>query len=91
LASLDLSPKRHTDPFYIYHQHVIIAVLSLKAGCSYSIFVAAIVASLPMALALRHALDQLINRLRDRIRGRGLRKRDAPVVLGDVALAAATA
>jgi len=80
-----------TYPLYLYHQDVIIAVLSLTASYSYGSFAAAIIASILMALALRHMLDPLIDRLRDRVRGRGLRKRAAPVLLGDASLAARTA
>jgi len=102
LTVLALSPMRRfkaedrylgdlTYPLYLYHQDVIIAVLSLTASYSYGSFGAAIIASILMALALRHMLDPLIDRLRDRVRGRGLRKRAAPVLLGDASLAARTA
>jgi peptidoglycan/LPS O-acetylase OafA/YrhL len=77
-----------TYPLYLYHQDVIIAVLSLTASYSYGSFGAANIASVLMALALRHMLDPLMGGLRDRVRGRDLRKRAAPVLLGDTCLAA---
>ncbi len=61
-----------TYPLYLYHEGVIVMVLTMTTGYSYGIFTAGILISLITAIALTVLVDPLVNRYRDRVRGRVL-------------------
>jgi peptidoglycan/LPS O-acetylase OafA/YrhL len=61
-----------TYPLYLYHQNIMIVVLSLTAGYSYAVFAATIVAAFVAVYGLHRVIDPLVDRERDRVRGRQL-------------------
>ena len=66
-------------PLYIYHQNMLILVISATAGYSYFVFFSGIALSLLTSYGLMRLVDPVVNRLRDIIRGRRL-ERPNPVV-----------
>jgi peptidoglycan/LPS O-acetylase OafA/YrhL len=59
-----------TYPLYLYHEDVLVFVLTFTAGYSYGIFAGAMAASMIFACLMTGAVDTLVNRYRDRVRGR---------------------
>jgi peptidoglycan/LPS O-acetylase OafA/YrhL len=62
-----------TYPLYVYHEDIIVLMLSITAGYSNSIMVAAIVLAVLASYGLMRLVDPGVNRLRDLIRGKRLR------------------
>jgi peptidoglycan/LPS O-acetylase OafA/YrhL len=61
-----------TYPLYLYHEDVLVAVLTFTVGYSYGMFAAGILFSLMAAIVLMALVDPAITRYRDRVRGRSL-------------------
>ena len=59
-----------TYPLYLYHQVVMVAVLSLTSGYSWASLAVALVVSLALSAILEMAVAAMIDRWRDRVRGR---------------------
>jgi peptidoglycan/LPS O-acetylase OafA/YrhL len=78
LSVIHISKLRRTDqvlgsftyPLYLYHEVVLVFVLTCTAGYSYGVFAGAIAASMIVACLMTGAVDSLVNRYRDRVRGR---------------------
>ena len=78
LSFVNSSKLRRTDqvlgsftyPLYLYHEDVLVFVLTFTAGYSYGIFAGAMAASMIFACLMTGAVDTLVNRYRDRVRGR---------------------
>ena len=65
-----------TYPLYLYHEDVLVIVLTFTVGYSYLVFAAGIALSLLMAIALTALVDPMVNRYRDRLRGGALQHGD---------------
>jgi peptidoglycan/LPS O-acetylase OafA/YrhL len=85
LAVIYISKLRRTDqvlgsftyPLYLYHENVLVFVLTCTAGYSYGVFAGAMAASMIVAYLMTGAVDSLVNRYRDRVRGRQVTERRA--------------
>jgi peptidoglycan/LPS O-acetylase OafA/YrhL len=64
-----------TYPLYLYHEDVLVFVLTCTAGYSYGVFAGAMAASMIVACLMTGAVDSLVNRYRDRVRGRQVTQR----------------
>ena len=81
LAFSDIARWRNTDrvlggltyPLYLYHQDVLVLLLTFTVGYSYAVFVIGILLSLLVAMALTTLVDPILSRYRDKIRGGALR------------------
>lgn len=72
-------------PLYIHHQNMLIIMISLTAGYSYSVFVVGIALSLMASYGLMRLVDPAVNQLRDIIRGKRLERPEAsPRRLGQI-------
>jgi peptidoglycan/LPS O-acetylase OafA/YrhL len=69
-----------TYPLYVYHENILVLMLSMTAGYSYSITVAAILLAVLASYALMQLVDPGVNRLRDLIRGKRIRSPEAGLV-----------
>ena len=61
-----------TYPLYLYHEDVLVIVLTFTTGYGYGVFVAAMAASVIGASLMTVIVDLLVDRYRDRLRGRKL-------------------
>ena len=59
-----------TYPLYLYHEDVLVFVLTFTAGYSYHGFAGGLAASVIFACLMTVVVDTLVNRYRDRVRGR---------------------
>jgi peptidoglycan/LPS O-acetylase OafA/YrhL len=75
-----------TYPLYLYHEDVLVVVLTLTVGYSYSTFIAGMVLSLVAAIALSTVVDPLVNYYRDLVRGGPLRRSEATVAASETSL-----
>ncbi|WP_428535069.1 acyltransferase family protein [Rhodopila sp.] len=81
LAFSDIARGRDTDrvlggltyPLYLYHQDVLVLLLTFTVGYSYAVFVTGILLSLLVAMALTSLVDPMVTRYRDKVRGGALR------------------
>lgn len=67
-----------TYPLYLYHEDVLVMVLTFTVGYSYGVFVAAILLSLLAAVVLTALVDPIVTRYRDRVRGGALQRGEQP-------------
>jgi len=67
-----------TYPLYLYHEDVLVIVLTFTVGYSYGVFVGGILLSLLVAIALTALIDPIVTRYRDKVRGSALQKGDQP-------------
>ena len=58
-----------TYPLYLYHEDVLVLVLTFFSGYSYAVFGTALILSVAAAWALMKLIDPAIDRWRDRLRG----------------------
>ncbi len=72
-----------TYPLYLYHEDVLVIVLTFTTGYTYGVFVGAMVASVIVASVMTVIVDSSVDRYRDRLRGRQLVLE--PLVLKEVA------
>jgi peptidoglycan/LPS O-acetylase OafA/YrhL len=87
LAFAPISKGRNVDralgnltyPLYLYHEVVLIVVLTLTTGYSYLTVAIAVVLSFVTAAAMMALVDPAVTRHRDRVRGRALRRVSAKV------------
>ena len=85
LSVIHISKLRRTDqvlgsftyPLYLYHEVVLVFVLTCTAGYSYGVFAGAMAASMIVACLMTGAVNSLVNRYRDRVRGRQVTERRA--------------
>ena len=78
LSFIDMPKLRRSDqvlgsftyPLYLYHEDVLVFVLTFTAGYSYGVFAGGMAASMIFACLMTGAVDTLVNRYRDRVRGR---------------------
>jgi peptidoglycan/LPS O-acetylase OafA/YrhL len=68
-----------TYPLYLYHENVLVIILTFTVGYSYFAFVGGIVLSLAVAVAATALIDPLVNRYRDLVRGGALQRQRADV------------
>lgn len=61
-----------TYPLYLYHEDVLVVLLTFTTGYSYRVFGAGLVLSLVVAILLAAVVDPVVNRYRDQVRGRRL-------------------
>ena len=59
-----------TYPLYLYHEDVLVVVLTFTTGYSYGAFVGAMLASVIVASLMTVIVDASVDRYRDRLRGR---------------------
>jgi peptidoglycan/LPS O-acetylase OafA/YrhL len=82
LAFAPISKGRNVDralgnltyPLYLYHEVVLIVVLTLTTGYSYLTVAIAVVLSFVTAAAMMALVDPAVTRYRDRVRGRALQR-----------------
>ena len=82
LAFVRISQWRNADrllgnltyPLYLYHEDVLVIVLTFTIGYSYSVLAAAVLLSLLVAIMLTALVDPLVNQYRDRVRGSALQR-----------------
>ncbi len=67
-----------TYPLYLYHEVVLVIVLTFTVGYSYGVFVGGILLSLLVAIALTALVDPVVNRYRDKVRGSALQHSGLP-------------
>ena len=80
LACSDIARWRDTDrvlggltyPLYLYHEDVLVVLLTFTIGYSYAVFVTGILLSLLVAMALTNLVDPIVTRYRDKVRGGAL-------------------
>jgi peptidoglycan/LPS O-acetylase OafA/YrhL len=61
-----------TYPLYLYHQDVLVGVLTFTAGYSYFVFAAGMALSIVVSALLCLIIDPVVDYYRDRLRGRSL-------------------
>jgi peptidoglycan/LPS O-acetylase OafA/YrhL len=82
LAFAPISKGRYVDralgnltyPLYLYHEVVLIVVLTLTTGYAYTTLAITVVLSLVTAAALMALVDPAVTRYRDRVRGQALER-----------------
>lgn len=67
-----------TYPLYLYHEDVLVGLLTFTVGYSYGVFAAGLVLSFLAAAGLMSAVDPIIGRYRDRVRGGSLAGENRP-------------
>ena len=72
-----------TYPLYLYHESVLIVVLTFTTGYSYGVFVAGMGLSLMTAVAMMALIDPLVVLYRDRVRGRAVQAGSRDSVVSD--------
>ena len=70
--STDRTLGNLTYPLYLYHEDVLVVVLTFTTGYSYWVLAAGILLSLLTAMIFVALVDPLVTRFRDRVRGRSL-------------------
>jgi peptidoglycan/LPS O-acetylase OafA/YrhL len=68
-----------TYPLYLYHEVVLIVVLTLTTGYAYTTLAITVVLSFVTAIVLMALVDPAVTRYRDRVRGRALERVSARV------------
>jgi peptidoglycan/LPS O-acetylase OafA/YrhL len=68
--SIDAYCGNLSYPVYLYHQNVLLALLIITTGYSYSTFVLGMLLSALIAVVAHACIDPLVNKYRDRVRGR---------------------
>jgi peptidoglycan/LPS O-acetylase OafA/YrhL len=71
-----------TYPLYLYHEVVLIVILTLTTEYAYGTLVVGIVLSFATAATLMALVDPAVTRYRDRVRGRALRKVQVEIAHG---------
>jgi peptidoglycan/LPS O-acetylase OafA/YrhL len=87
LAFAPISKGRNVDralgnltyPLYLYHEVVLIVVLTLTTGYAYTTLAITVILSLVTAAAMMALIDPAVTRYRDRVRGRALQRVSAKV------------
>lgn len=67
-----------TYPLYLYHENVMIVMLTFTVGYHYSTFIAGLALSFVIAATMMAVVDPAVTRYRDRVRGRSLRNAPVP-------------
>ena len=62
-----------TYPLYLYHESVLIVILTFTTGYSYGVFAAGMGVSLVIAVAMMALLDPMVALYRDRVRGQAIK------------------
>ncbi len=65
-----------TYPLYLYHEDVLVLILTFTTGYSYGMFSAGIVLSVLAAAGFMALVDPVVTRYRDHVRGMSLRRLD---------------
>ncbi len=75
-----------TYPLYLYHENVLIFLLTFTTGYSYGMLVGGLLLSVLVSVGFYAAIDPVINRYRDRVRGRAVvENSEAPFATGHAA------
>jgi peptidoglycan/LPS O-acetylase OafA/YrhL len=84
LASSNIDKWRSTDrmfgnityPLYLYHEDVLVLILTFTTGYSYAMFSVGVVLSVLVAVILMALVDPAVAKYRDHVRGRSLQRFD---------------
>jgi peptidoglycan/LPS O-acetylase OafA/YrhL len=68
-----------TYPLYLYHEDVLVVILTVTTGYAYSTLAVGFALSFAIAAILMALVDPAVSRYRDRVRGRALRKSQGKV------------
>ena len=71
-----------TYPLYLYHEDVLVVILTVTTGYAYSTLAAGFVLSFVTAAILMRLVDPAVTRYRDKVRGRALRQAQVPIGSG---------
>ena len=71
-----------TYPLYLYHEDVLVVILTVTTGYAYSTLAAGFVLSFVTAAILMMLVDPAVTRYRDKVRGRALRQAQVPIGSG---------
>jgi peptidoglycan/LPS O-acetylase OafA/YrhL len=71
-----------TYPLYLYHEDVLVVILTVTTGYAYSTLAAGFVLSFVTAAILMMLVDPAVTRYRDKVCGRALRQAQVPVGSG---------
>ena len=71
-----------TYPLYLYHEDVLVVILTVTTGYAYSTLAAGFVLSFVTAAILMRLVDPAVTRYRDKVRGRALRQAQVPLGSG---------